>query len=233
MTTDQEETPGNVLDRLLVGCDPRRARSLRLLHEVCEAQHAHGSRDYSLATLGRLLGARGGPNAASLGNPSGKAYRTLIAAHRAAHGGAPRVLRSLGDTDELLAGVRDPTQRARIEDLRDQVRSLRRQVADLQRLANTATRVAVSPPAGQAAQFVSAPPQVLLGFERDALRQSLNPLRLKRLGLVVGRHGRLETQDGVELFPVGFATALQKLMALSDAAPVGGSGFDGPTESTR
>lgn len=223
----EREGPEGVLKRLSDGADPRRVRSLRVVHEVCEAQRAHGSRDYSLATIGKLVGARGGPSTAALGNPAGKAYRLLIASHRnACAAAAPRKARA-DDTDALLTGVRDPLQRARIEDLRNEVRTLRHRVVSLQRVANDAARVTiVRGDAGESDRVrvdSSAPAApVLLPYEREALACALEPRRLKRLGLVVGANGRVESTDGHELFPLGFATGFQKLMlALAPNLPNG------------
>lgn len=238
-----KETPDEVLARLCDGADPRRVRSLRAIHAVCEAQREHGSRDYSLATIGRLARTTGGPSAAALGNPTGKAYRLLIASHRDAYAAAPRQRkRQSDDVDALLVGIRDPLQRARIEQLRDEVRRLRVRAADLQRLANGAARVTVvrgeANEPDRVLQDVRAPD--LLPYEREALVRALEPRRLKALGLTAGPTGRVETEDGHELFAAGFATGLRKLLlALASPQPArahpvafGGSEIGGPTETT-
>ena len=58
--------------------DPRKARSLRLIHAVCVEQQDRGSNDYSIATIGRLSADRGGPAAGAIRNKTGEAYRALI-----------------------------------------------------------------------------------------------------------------------------------------------------------
>ncbi len=242
-----KETPDEVLARLCDGADPRRVRSLRAIHDVCEAQREHGSQDYSLVTIGRLARAKGGPSVAALGNPAGRAYRLLIASHRDAYAVVPaRKPRQSDDVDALLVGVRDPLQRARIEQLRDEVRRLRDRVADLQRWANGAARVTiVRGEAGEADRVmrdvgVPVAPD-LLPYEREALVRALEPRRLKGLGLTVGPTGRVETDDGHELFATGFATGFQKLMSAfashrpepARPAAFGGPDIRGPTETSR
>jgi hypothetical protein len=236
MTEPSAEKPEDVLKRLSTGADPRRIRSLQIIHEVCEAQRKHGSHDYSLTRIGRQSQQRGGPSTAALGNPSGRAYRLLIAAHQAEHA-VPRKKTRRHDADELLAGIRDPLQRARIEQLRDEVRACRRQVIDLQRIANGTARVAMAKNGDAAdARFIAPLSLGLLPFERDALLRALDPQRLQRVGLLVEPRGRVETADGDELFPVGFATGLQKLLALvgdEAAGQIGGLDIGGPTDPSH
>ena len=62
-----------LLEALCAGAGPRKASSLRLIHAICVEQRDRGSADYSIATIGRLSAARGGP-AARL---AGKATKTM------------------------------------------------------------------------------------------------------------------------------------------------------------
>jgi len=87
-----------------------------------------------------------------------------------------------------------------------------------------------------AARFVCPPSGGLLPFERDALVRALDPQRLQRVGLLVEPRGRVETVEGDELFPVGFATGLRKLLALvgdETAEQIGGLNIGGPTDPSH
>lgn len=210
---DERENPEDVFKRLLQGATPARTRSLKALHEVCKEQRNHGSHDFSLVTIGRLSKLRNGPAAAALGNPAGRVYRQLIAAHRDAS--SPQTKKAVRSAP---VDTWDPLSRAHIQQLEDQLRSLRNQVTDLQRIANKTARVAVTKgdahdgSATLQANFVGAIAPDLLPFEEDAVVNALDPRRLRRAGLVVGAHGRLHTTVGEELFPIGFATGLAKLL---------------------
>lgn len=212
------ESPEDVLKRLSEGADPRRQRSLQALHQVCEEQRARGSTDYSPAVLGPLCQAKGGPAERALRNPAGATYRTLIAAHAALHGSSKAAKASKAETDGLLDGVRDPLQRARIDCLRDEVKSLRRKLQMAQQVANASAVITLTAsPGGDAevpeATFGRRASVDLLPLEREALRDALNEGRLARLGLRVDSRGRVLLADRRELLPVGFATALRKIAA--------------------
>jgi len=216
------ESPEDVLKRLSEGADPRRQRSLQALHQVCEEQRARGSTDYSPAVLGPLCQAKGGPAERALRNPAGAPYRALIAAHAALHG-SPKAAKaakaanaSKAGTDGLLDGIRDPLQRARIDSLRDEVKSLRRKLQLAQQVANASAVVTLTAsPGGDAevpeATFGRRASVDLLPLEREALRDALAEDRLGRVGLKVDSRGRVLSATGKELFPVGFATALRKI----------------------
>lgn len=212
------EVPEAVLTRLSQGADPRRQRSLQIVHEVCEEQRARGSTDYSLGVLGSLCQAKGGPAERALRNPAGGPYRTLITAHAALHGHPKASKASRAEADGLLDGVANPMQRARIEGLRDEVRALRRQLQMAQEVANRSAVITLTgSPHGDAqmpeATFGRRASVDLLPLEREALREALNEGRLARLGLRVDSRGRVLLAEGKELFPVGFATALRKIAA--------------------
>jgi len=212
------ERPEEVLLRMSEGADPRRRRSLQIVHDVCQEQHARGSTDYSLGVLGALCQAKGGPAERALRNPSGTPYRALIAAHAALYGRPKASKASKAEADGLLDGVGDPMQRARIEGLRDEVKSLRRQLQMAQEVANRSAVITLTgSPQGDAhmpeATFGRHASIDLLPLEREALREALNENRLALLGLRLDRRGRVLLAGGKELFPVGFATALRKIAA--------------------
>jgi hypothetical protein len=92
--------------------------------------------NFSFKAIGRLSHRLKGPGVRALLNPAGGPYRQLIETHRkrakTGSGHAP----SKAERDGLLDGIKDPAQRARIELLRTEVASLRRQIQLLQQLVN-------------------------------------------------------------------------------------------------
>lgn len=220
------ERPEEVLLRMSEGADPRRRRSLQIVHDVCQEQHTRGSADYSLGVLGALCQAKGGPAERALRNPSGAPYRALIAAHAALNGRPKAGKASKAEADGLLDGVGDPMQRARIEGLRDEVKSLRRQLQIAQEVANRSAVITLTgSPQGDAhlpdAAFGRRASVDLLQIEREALGAALDAERLRRLGIAIDARGRVRLPDGREIFPVGFATALTKIAEAFGAPGVG------------
>lgn len=234
-----DEKPEDVLRRLSEGADSRRKRSLALVRDACEHQRTLRNPDFRVCTIAKLVSDKGGPSVKSFGNKSSRPHRTLIEAYRREYAPAPAIQRGFRPpTNDLAAGVRDPTQRAQIRDLQGRVAALRAQVIDLQRIANATARASV--PAhgddGSKAEFIGASDGELLPYEREALEQCLSPHRLKRLGLAEGSHGRLETEEGHEVFPAGFTTGLKKLLTATVRAAgrpaVDGSAIDGTINPT-
>jgi hypothetical protein len=54
------DSPKALLEALCADANPRKMRSLRLIYAICEEQRDRGSKDYSIATVGRLSAERGG-----------------------------------------------------------------------------------------------------------------------------------------------------------------------------
>lgn len=112
----KKNDPKQLLDELCKDAHPRTAASLRIIFDVCQEQEERGSTDYSVATIGKLANARGGPSAPAIRNKTGERYRALIVAYadnvggRKKKGAAPKP----SPADELLEGVSDPVLRARI-----------------------------------------------------------------------------------------------------------------------
>ena len=217
-------TPEAVLERLCARyTDPRRLRSLAIIDEVCRLQREHGSLDFTLTTIGRLSKARHGPRKETIANPNGAAYRELIAAHE--HAAAPPgSTRNAAQDDEarLLAGIKEPMQRARIRtalaDARhwaEEAKRWRRKANALHAVANASATLMLEPGkvAGDlpTARFGRAARIELLPTEKAALAAALDARRLGKLALRIDARGRLLNEDGQALFPIGFTTMLAKV----------------------
>ncbi|MGH6679921.1 MAG: gamma-mobile-trio protein GmtX, partial [Bradyrhizobium sp.] len=102
-----------LLEALCANADPRKARSLRIIHAICEEQRDRGSGDYSFATIGRLSSARDGPAAGAIRNKTGEPYRALIKVFADTSGGKLRkpADADLSQVDLVLEGITDPVLR--------------------------------------------------------------------------------------------------------------------------
>src|ERR1700680_5072256 len=123
------ESPKALLEALCAGADPRKTRSLHLIYAICEEQRDRGSKDYSVATIGRLSAERGGPAAGAIRNKTGEAYRAVIKAFAESVGGNSRKTVGAKSTpaDLILHGVTDPVLRARVGLLVAELKSTRAQ----------------------------------------------------------------------------------------------------------
>ena len=83
-------SPETLLEALQQDASTRTRQSLTLIHEICSEQHASGSKDFSVATIGKLSSGRGGPSPQAIRNASGEHYRALLSAWASYADGATR-----------------------------------------------------------------------------------------------------------------------------------------------
>lgn len=199
-----------LLEALCAHADPRKARSLRLIHAVCVEQRDRGSADYSIATIGRLSADRGGPAAGAIRNKTGEAYRALISTFASSVGGKARNVDSahVGQVDLILEGVTDPVLRARLGLLLAELKATRAQLLAARHLANqTATLDLAAPVPGN-----PRPAPHLSPLEVRALENAISAATLDHWGWRADESGRIVTDTGRTVFAAGFVTAIDKVL---------------------
>src|ERR1700674_1992156 len=72
--------PDEVLKALKEGARPQKQRNFDVVHEVCAELHRLGSRDFSIATVGRISQQRHGVSTGTLYNKASADFRPLIQA---------------------------------------------------------------------------------------------------------------------------------------------------------
>lgn len=220
------EHPKEFLEALCKGADPRKERSLRLIFGICEEQKKRGSKDYSVATIGRLSNEAGGPSAASIRNKTGEHYRALIKAYAEFAGGKSRKTAEPRTTeaDLILEGVTDPVLRSRLGLLLAELESTRAQLLAARHLANQNSVVNLADYPSQPASGAAADDDVEVlpaaptfsTLEVRALKSALSSKTLDHWGWKVDEAGRVLTESGQQVFGAGFATAIGKVLALAE-----------------
>ena len=199
-----------LLEALCAHADPRKARSLRLIHAVCVEQQDRGSNDYSIATIGRLSADRGGPAAGAIRNKTGEAYRALINTFAGSVGPKPRNVDGAhaSQFDLILEGVTDPVLRARLGLLLAELKATRAQLLAARHLANrTATLDLAEPVPGE-----RGPALCLSPLEVRALEIAISATTLDHWGWQADASGRIVTDTGRTVFSAGFVTAIGKVL---------------------
>lgn len=202
-----------MLEALCSGADPRKVRSLRLIHAICVEQRERGSHDYSIATIGRLSAKRGGPAAGAIRNKPGEAYRALIRTFsNSAHTKTTTPANArVAEIDSILEGVSDPVLRTRLGLLLAELKSTRAQLLAARHLANrTATLDLRSLSSDQLPS--PSPSQVLTPLEVRALEIAISSETLEHWGWRTDESGRVTTDTGRTVFPAGFVTAIRKVL---------------------
>lgn len=217
MATD----PKLLLEEMCRNANPRKERSLRLIYSICEEQHERGSKDFSVATVGRLSGDRGGPSAAAIRNKTGEDYRALMKAFADSVGGRSRkVAASVNDkADEVLEGITDPVIRTRINLLLAEVESLRGQLLATRYLANQNACIVLGGAAPAAAggddrvEVITNTGIDLTTLEKRALQGAISDKTLKHWGWEKDNAGRVLSESGQVIFGAGFIGAVEKVLA--------------------
>jgi hypothetical protein len=206
--------PNDFLKALCNGAHPRKQQSLQLIYRLCEEQHDRGSSDFSIATIGRLSAAVGGPSAAAIRNKTGDDYKALIKIYAEAVGGkAKKVPARKGSIlDEILEGVSDPVLRTRIGILLAELESARGQVTALRHLAGQRAVLHMGPTETVSTDAVVPCAIDLSKQERNALERAIAPATLQHWGWVAEANGRVKTDAGQVVYPAGYLTAIQKVL---------------------
>ena len=218
MSSRTDIHPDAVLASLLdKGGRSNRRANLVKMHEVCRRQHAAGSRDFLLPTIGRLAESEGILKGRALYNAPSADYRALIEAWAAYAGpAAPKAAKQLATHDYLMR-IEDPAIRSIMQAITAERDKLKAQLNVLK--ANTLVTVDrrplgvnVSAASGTQPVAVLAMSEQLTSSEREALQKSVSVSYLEERGLREGSHGEILNDRGRTVFEVGFARAVRKVL---------------------
>ena len=225
-----DEDPQALLVRLCAGAHPRKACSLRLIYTICQEQHRQGSKDFSIATIGRLSGEPSGPKAQAIRNKTGADYRLLIKTFARQAGGHDRkVSQALVSQEEaLLRDITEPVVTARLRlllaersDLLRQINMLRNHLREAVVVDKRKEPAAIVPAdrfdndsrADQSTVVkVHSSPLALTKTELDTLEQAISQETFRDWGWVVDRRGGVSTVNGAPVFERGFVSAIAKVL---------------------
>lgn len=212
----------DLLEQLCKDADPRKDKSLRLIYSICEEQKKRGSRDYSVATIGRLSLEAEGPSAASIRNKTGECYRALIKAYAIGSGGKTRKSAEphLTDTNLILEGVVDPVLRTRLGLLLAELEATRAQLSAARHLAsqNSIVNLANYPQIANNevcsnADIDALPPvPMFTDMEVRALKMAISEKTFEHWGWHADGVGRVLNETDQQVFGAGFVTGIQKVL---------------------
>lgn len=207
-------TPKGLLEELCRNAHPRKQQSLKLIYRLCGEQHDRGSSDFSIATIGRLSEAAGGPSPAAIRNKTGDDYKALITTFAKSVGGKARKVseRKGSVLEDILEGVSDPVLRTRIGILLAELESARGQLAALRHLASQNAVLHLDGPDDSARADQAPPADHLSMQERNALERAVAPATLKHWGWIAEPNGRVKTDSGQVVYSAGYLTAIQKVL---------------------
>ncbi len=187
----------------------RSKNSIDIINKTC-SEIAQGSRDFSTSVVGNLAKSKGGPSAQSISNKNGQRYRDLINAYQRAY---PLPIKLKTSTSRnWIDQIQQPgikgnvlIMQSELKKLRDENKVLRNLLANKNDLVVTLTQSRI-----QSYNTISH----LTETDFDSLKSAIDPERLKTFGLKLGEGGSIENANGAEVFEIGFADAIGKIITI-------------------
>ena len=217
--SQNKPSPETLLAALQQDASTRTRQSLTLIFDICSEQHASGSKDFSVATIGKLSSGRGGPSPQAIRNVSGEHYRALLSAWASYADGAtrkPPARVESGVADDVLDMIPDAAVRALVGSFLAENRKLKAENMLLKTQANVVIdrrpAIALSGSPASTVVQVMPPLSTLMPLEVDALRHAISDEQLKNMGWTVDAKTGRVSKGGRAVFRAGFATAIKKVL---------------------
>lgn len=215
--------PNEVLAALTERARTQKRNNLTIVHQICSELHRLGSKDFSLATVGRMSEERGGMSQRAFYNATSGDFKTLIRAWANFSTGSvkatvePKGRETPQDDNNLLRKIDDPALRTLLGYIIAERDRLRSEVKVLRAHAQVVIDRRVLPghinvtPTGQVIQVMSS--AGLSDTEKQALSQAISKEFLTQEGWSEGPNGEIQNSRGRTLFGIGFANAIRKVLS--------------------
>jgi len=207
--------PEQFLEQLKNNADPRRQRSLEIIHEICREQHERGSKDFSIATIGQLSEQRGGPKTQPIRNKAGEPFRALIAAWANHTGGHTKKQAKPSENPvyAVLEKIQDPAVRAVMGTVLAENRKLKGQLNLLKGQQEVLIDMRPTAPSAPSSTVEILPASSgLTESEIDALARAVSPELFAAEGWTPQANGRMLNHKGRTLYKPGYITAIRKIL---------------------
>lgn len=204
--------------QLIEGASTRKKHSLEIIHSICKGQNERGSKDFSIPTIVRLLDGTGGPTEQTVRNKGGADYRALLSCWANYTDGTtnkPKAKQENSISDDILAGISDPTIRALVGVILAENRKLKGENSLLKQ--KTVLSIDIRPtlrPILNSNENIEALPQLskLLPSEITALKYAISDEFLNHQGWTTDDQGRIKVK-GIPIYKPGYITALKKVLS--------------------
>jgi hypothetical protein len=215
---DKSISPQELFSQLFDNASTRKKRSLEIINQVCMEQQERGSVDFSIATIGRLSEAAGGPTERTIRNKDGAEYQALMHTWASQANGVTRKPPSKKEPsamEDILNMIDNPSARALVGVMIAENRKLKGENTLLK------TQMQVSIDMRPNTQLTGANGkgivQVLPAFndlspiEIGALEHAISDTLMEEQGWTQDEHGRIKKGEHT-IFKIGFVNAIRKIL---------------------
>ncbi len=208
-------TPDELLDLLKSKSNTRKQHSLDIISGICKEQLERGSRDFSIATIGRLSIEQGGPSPQTIRNKGGDDFRALIATWAEHSKGAmkkpPKIQES--GISSILGKINDPAVRSIVGTILATNAKLQREVNLLKQQAEIIIDRRTIPLATTKQQDsqLTGVAENLTTTESIALSHAISNELMEQEGWTIEKSGRVVNSLGRTIFKAGFTSAIQQI----------------------
>jgi hypothetical protein len=201
-----------IYQSLIMDASTRTQVALEKIKKVCDELVKKGRYNFTIAKVARELADVDGPSEKTIRNKtkSGKVYKALIEAFRAAYQDNSAIKLSDNDVERYIEGIDDHKVRFNMMTLIAENRKLRGELKQ-QKAAMNATRLADMN--GNSLLHNERKSQ-LDDFEHKALSKFISDTNLMEHGLSINKQSQILTQDGKAITPRGFVDTIQRLIHL-------------------
>lgn len=213
--------PDIVLEELCLQATTRTEAALRTLNTVLAEQSQIEPLDFSIAAIGKLSKAQGGPSTQTIRNRTGKHFQQLIDAWAAYSGTtrkkplSVRQKQLLNSNDQhILDSIDDPVIRAVVGSLIAERNKYRDQLNVLK--ANSDIVIDRTQPRNQSHTHLDSERQhqnsAMTPLELEAIRDAISDEKMLAMEWVVMPTGQVKDKDGHEIYRRGYVHVLSKLL---------------------
>jgi len=193
------------------GASARKAKTIDLIVDVLEKYKEQGNRDYSLATIGKIIHANGGPSTQAIRNKQGQDYRIVIDLFKKKEASTPSQFKSDLNPDNLhetiLSKITEPTVRALVGIL---IREKKEAEQELKVLKQTPINIDLREQRKNL--HLSQSIATLTASEKEALQHAISPLLMEQQGWEFLENGRVKDNCGVTVYKAGYINAVNKVL---------------------